>query len=71
MSNASFDDLERAYETLAVAIDKAGSAQEALFLTKLALVMATRLAAPADFDECVAIALADLKALSASNGAVD
>jgi hypothetical protein len=60
MSNASFDDLERAYETLAIAIDQAGPEQEAIFLAKLALVLAERLASPADFDACITIALADL-----------
>jgi hypothetical protein len=60
MSNASFDDLERAYETLAIAIDQAGPEQEAIFLAKLALVLAERLASPADFDASITIALADL-----------
>jgi hypothetical protein len=60
MSNASFDDLEHAYESLAVAIDQAGPEQESVFLAKLALVLAEKLKSPADFDACVAVALADL-----------
>jgi hypothetical protein len=60
MSATSFDDLERAYETLAEAIDTAGPEHEALFLAKLALAMAERLASPVDFDLCIAVALADL-----------
>jgi hypothetical protein len=62
MSNASFDDLETAYESLAAAIDQAGPQQEAVFLAKLALVLAERLASPADFEACIAVALADLLA---------
>jgi hypothetical protein len=57
---ASFDDLECAYEALAVAIDQAGPEQAATFLAKLALVLADRLADPAQFDACIAIALKDL-----------
>jgi hypothetical protein len=60
MSTAAFDDLEHAYETLAAAIDQAGSEKESVFLAKLALALAERLASPADFDACVAVALADL-----------
>jgi hypothetical protein len=60
MSTASFDELEKAYETLAVAIDQAGPEYEALFLAKLALALAERLKSPADFDACIAVALADL-----------
>ena len=36
------EDFEAAYETLAVAIDSAGPEHEALFLTRLALLLATR-----------------------------
>jgi hypothetical protein len=60
MTTTSFDDLEHAYETLAVAIDQAGPEQEAVFLAKLALALAERLKSPADFDACIAVALADL-----------
>jgi hypothetical protein len=60
MSNASFDDLERAYETLAVAIDQAGPEHEAVFLAKLALALAERLKSPTEFEACITIALADL-----------
>jgi hypothetical protein len=37
MSAMPFEDFETAYETLATAIDQAGPAREALFLTRLAL----------------------------------
>jgi hypothetical protein len=60
MSTVAFDDLEQAYETLAAAIDQAGPEQEAVFLAKLALALAERLKSPADFEACVAVALADL-----------
>jgi hypothetical protein len=63
MSNASFDDLERAYETLAVAIDQAGPEHETVFLAKLALAMAERLKSPTDFEACIAAALTDLNSL--------
>ena len=43
MSQMPFDDLEAAYETLAIAIDTAGEQREALFLTRLALVLAHEL----------------------------
>ena len=39
MSVMPFEDLEIAYETLATAIDSAGPEREALFLTRLALVL--------------------------------
>jgi hypothetical protein len=39
MSPMPFDDLEVAYEALATAIDAAGREHEALFLTKLALLL--------------------------------
>jgi hypothetical protein len=39
MSAMPFEDFETAYETLATAIDQAGPAREALFLTRLALVL--------------------------------
>jgi hypothetical protein len=60
MSDTTFDDLERAYEALAIAIDQAGPEQETVFLAKLALALAERLASPADFEACLAVALADL-----------
>lgn len=37
-----FEALERVYDQLAAAIDRAGEANEALFLTKLVMVMAHR-----------------------------
>lgn len=55
-----FDDLERAYETLAHAIDRAGPAHEALFLTRLALVFAHRTGRLDAFEQAVAVALDDM-----------
>ena len=40
MSKMPAGDFETAYETLATAIDSAGPEREALFLTRLALVLA-------------------------------
>jgi hypothetical protein len=57
---AAFDDLEQAYEALAVAIDQAGPQHEAVFLAKLSLVLAERLRSAADFEACIAVALCDL-----------
>jgi hypothetical protein len=40
---ASFEGLEQAYDQIAVAIDRAGPANEALFLAKLVLALAHQL----------------------------
>ena len=55
-----FDKLERVYEQLAEAIDRAGPDNEALFLTKLVMVMAHRAGEGVDFGECVEAACARL-----------
>jgi len=55
-----FEDLERVYEQLAAAIDRAGQANEALFLAKLVMVMAHRAGGGLDFAACVATALDSL-----------
>jgi hypothetical protein len=57
-----FEDLERAYETLAQAIDRAGPEHEALFLTRLALVLAHRMGRVDVFEHAVATALDDIRA---------
>lgn len=54
------DDLEKMYETLALAIDRVGPQDEALFLAKLALVLARLLGDPVRVAEAVALAEADL-----------
>lgn len=68
-----FEDLERVYEQLAAAIDRAGEANEALFLAKLVMVMAHRAGEGLDFDACVTTALENLalpaQTLSSSGGA--
>ena len=60
MSQMSFDALESAYETLATAIDSAGEQKEALFLARLALLLAHELGDVAAFNKAVATALEDL-----------
>jgi hypothetical protein len=61
MSPMPFEDLETAYETLAVAIDSAGAQREALFLTRLALVLSHQLGDIAAFRSAVATALEGLE----------
>lgn len=56
----AFEAMERLYENLADAVDRAGPDNEALFLTKLVLVMAHRAGTSLDMDEAIATALARL-----------
>jgi hypothetical protein len=58
--SATFDDLEDAYERLAAGIDAAGAANEALFLAKLAMLLAEKLGDRQAFAASVDAALADL-----------
>jgi len=60
MSKMPFDDLESAYEALALAIDTAGENREALFLTRLALVLAHEIGDIATFNGAIRTALEDL-----------
>ena len=60
MSTMPFEDLEAAYETLAVAIDSAGAEREALFLTRLALLLAHELGDVAAFKTAIRTALEGL-----------
>jgi hypothetical protein len=60
MSQMPSDDLEAAYEALAVAIDSAGEQREALFLTRLALLLAHELGDVAAFNRAVQTALEEL-----------
>jgi hypothetical protein len=55
-----FDDLETAYEALATGIDAAGEQREALFLTRLALLLAHELGDIAAFKRAVQTALEEL-----------
>ena len=57
MTTMPFEDLEAAYETLAMAIDSAGPEREALFLTRLALVLGHELGDIAAFRNAVRTAL--------------
>ncbi len=61
MSKMPFDDLEAAYEALATAIDTAGTEREALFLTRLALVLGHELGDVATFREAIKTALDGLE----------
>ena len=60
MSTMPFEDLEAAYEALATAIDSAGAEREALFLTRLALLLANQLGDLAAFKNAVDSALEGL-----------
>jgi hypothetical protein len=61
MSTMPFEDFEAAYETLALAIDSAGAEREALFLTRLALVLGHELGDVTAFRAAIATALEDLQ----------
>ena len=58
--NKTSADFETAYETLASAIDSAGAEREALFLTRLALVLANELGDIAVFRKAIDTALEGL-----------
>jgi hypothetical protein len=60
MSEMPFEDLEAAYETLATAIDSAGPRHEALFLTRLALLLGHELGDIAAFKNAISTALEGL-----------
>ena len=61
MSPMPFEDLESAYETLAMAIDSAGPEREALFLTRLALLLSHELGDIAAFRSAIRTALEGLE----------
>jgi hypothetical protein len=61
MSKMPSEDFEAAYEALAMAIDSAGSQHEALFLTRLALVLGHELGDIAAFRNAVRTALEGLE----------
>ena len=61
MSAMPFEDFETAYETLAMAIDSAGPEREALFLTRLALVLGHELGDVTAFRKAIKTALDDLE----------
>lgn len=61
MSPMPASDFETAYETLATAIDSAGSEREALFLTRLALVLAHELGDISVFQNAIRTALDGLE----------
>jgi hypothetical protein len=54
------EDFEAAYESLAMAIDSAGPEHEALFLTRLALVLGHELGDIAVFRNAIGTALEDI-----------
>jgi Protein of unknown function (DUF2783) len=55
-----FTDLERIYEKLAGAIDRAGPERESLMLAKLALALANRLGDAVAVEACIDMAIEDL-----------
>ncbi|QWG20375.1 hypothetical protein KMZ68_11335 [Bradyrhizobium sediminis] len=57
MSTMRSEDFEAAYETLATAIDSAGPEREALFLTRLALLLGHELGDIAAFRKAILTAL--------------
>lgn len=62
MSNTlNTEELERIYDRLAEAVDRAGPGNEALFLSKLCLVLADRLGDEALVRECIDICARDIK----------
>jgi surfactin synthase thioesterase subunit len=60
MSAMPFEDFETAYEALAMAIDSAGTEREALFLTRLALVLGHELGDITAFKKAIRTALEGL-----------
>lgn len=61
MSKMRSEDFEAAYETLATAIDSAGPEREALFLTRLALLLGHELGDIAAFRNAIRMALDGLE----------
>jgi hypothetical protein len=61
MNTMSPPDFETAYETLATAIDEAGPEREALFLTRLALVLGHELGDIDAFQNAIRTALEGLE----------
>jgi hypothetical protein len=57
MTSMPSEDFEAAYESLAMAIDSAGPEHEALFLTRLALVLGHELGDIAAFRKAISAAL--------------
>lgn len=55
-----FEDLERIYGQLAEAIDDVGAEREALFLSKLALVLAREVGDPKKLADAIEVARRDL-----------
>ena len=60
MSGLSLPDLERTYDLLAEAIDRAGEGRSELLLTKLALLLAQEVGDASRVAALVEVALADL-----------
>lgn len=54
------EDLENTYATLALAIDKVGEENSALFLAKLVMLLAHKNGDAADVERCIAQAAASL-----------
>jgi hypothetical protein len=61
MSAMPFEDLEAAYEMLAMAIDSAGAQRETLFLTRLVLLLSHELGDITAFRNAIGAALEGLE----------
>ena len=57
----AFEDFEKVYDLVALAIDDAGAEQEALFLSKLCLTLAHNIKDISIIEEAIAIARLDLR----------
>ena len=60
MNESRFEEIEKMYDALAEAIDRAGPANEALFLTRLALLLGERLGDSKVFQDCLSASVNDL-----------
>ncbi len=58
----AFQDLEKVYDLIAYAIDAAGSQNEALFLSKLCLVLAHNISDVSIVEEAITMARLDYQA---------
>jgi hypothetical protein len=59
MNDARFEEIEKMYDALAEAIDRAGPANEALLLTRLALLLGEQLGDSKVFQKCLSASAND------------
>jgi hypothetical protein len=63
MSDARFEEIEKMYDALAETIDRVGPANEALFLTRLALLLGEQLGDSKVFQNCLSASVDGLPEL--------